>query len=282
MPLMILDVHTHVFPPAMIARRADLVAREPGFAAMYATPSARMVTAGDLVESMDRAGVDRAVCTGFWWSDPALCEEHADYLLAVAGDAAGRLVPVVPVAPGADLTALAARGAAGVGEVRPATQPGLDLLALGHAAAAACLPLLVHVSEEIGHAYPGKEGGLSGGDLWRLIAETEARVIAAHWGGGLAFAALMPEVRAAIEGGRLIFDTAASAYLYDATAFPLGVMLAGTRAVAWGSDYPLRAQDADRAFAEQALARHESFDPAQGDAGMGVMGHNAARFLGLL
>ena len=51
---MILDVHTHLFPPRLIADRARLIAADPGFAALYAPDRARMATAEDLIASMDR------------------------------------------------------------------------------------------------------------------------------------------------------------------------------------------------------------------------------------
>ena len=100
-------------------------------------------------------------------------------------------------------------------------------------------------------------------------------MIAAHWGGGFPFYGLMPEVRAAIDDGRLIFDTAASAYLYDASVFRVALDLVGASAIAWGSDFPLREQSRDLEEARAALAEAA---PADRDA---VLGGNAARLLGL-
>ena len=261
---MIIDIHTHVFPPRFIAQRARLVEAEPAFAALYAAPQARMADADALLASMDGAGVDVSVAAGFWWSDRALAEEHAAYLVQAAARSGGRLVPFVPLTAGD-----APRGSAGVGEVRE-EDPGRIQ--------AGALPLLAHCSEEVGHHYPGKAGGLTPGGLWALLeAQPQARVIAAHWGGGFPFYALMPEVRAMIEGGRLIFDTAASALLYGPAAVRHGIDLVGREAVCWGSDFPLRAQDVDRAAIAAALPAG-----AAGDADReAVLGRNAARFLRL-
>jgi predicted TIM-barrel fold metal-dependent hydrolase len=280
MPKMIVDVHTHVFPPSMIARRAELAARDPGFAALYRNSSARMADAPALLDSMSAAGVDRSVAAGFWWSDPSLADEHADYLLEQAAASDGRLLPFVPLvasAPGAaERTAeLARRGAAGFGEVRPANEPDPDaaIETLARTAPALGLPLLAHCSEEAGHAYPGKEGGLTPGALWRLLTTSDARVIAAHWGGGFPFYALMPEVRALIEAGRVAFDSAASPLLYDRAVFRRVINLAGHECVLWGSDFPLRDQGQDRRAVEAAIP-----DPAQRAA---VLGGNACRWLRL-
>ena len=297
MPRMIVDVHTHVFPPACIADRERLVADDPGFAALYADPRARMASADELLAAMDAAGVDRAVAAGFAWRSPERCEAHASHLLEAAAASGGRLLPFLPVptaflldsdrAPSeardwlAPLLAQGAAPAAGLGEIRlgggPAAPPleqqaeaaaRLAALVAGHD-----LPLLVHASEEVGHAYPGKAGGFTPGGLSRLLAAHPVRVIAAHWGAGLPFSALMPEVRSLLDEGRLVFDSAASSLLYDPAVFDRVAALAGPEHVLWGSDFPLRDMATDRAAAEAALP-----DPQLRAA---VLGGNAARFLGL-
>jgi len=281
MACMIVDVHTHVFPPRMIADRERLAALDAGFAELYASPHARMATADELLDSMTAAGVDRSVTAGFWWRSGTLAAEHRAYILDAAQRAAGRLVPFVTV--GADEDAedvireAVAGGAAGLGEVRLEAgdvDPSPGLAAVLEAATASGLPLLVHCSEEVGHAYPGKAGGLTPGALWRLVTRLpHARVIAAHWGGGFPFYGLMPEVRAHIQAGTLVFDTAASSFLYDPHVFEVARGLAGDGNVLWGSDFPLRSQAADRASVEAALADETARD--------GVLGGNAAQFLGL-
>ena len=258
---MIVDIHTHIFPPRLIEERARLAVADRAFGALYADARARMATAEDLIASMDRAGVDVSVAAGFWWDDPALRAEHAAYLLDAAARYPGRLLPFVPQPPRAALV-----GAAGWGEVRVDNPDAFDV--------PGALPLLVHCSEEVGHAYAGKTGGLTPGALWRLLqSQPEARVIAAHWGGGFPFYALMPEVRAIIDVGRLVFDTAASPLLYAPEAVRRGIDLAGLGAVCWGSDFPLREQTSDRAAIESILT-----DAHEREA---VLGGNAARFLGV-
>ncbi len=257
---MIVDIHTHIFPPHFIEDRARLAASDPAFGEMYASPRAQMATAEDLIASMDRAGVDVSVAAGFWWRDRGRRGEHAAYLLAAAVRYPDRIVPFVPQAASEALP-----GASGTGELREADPRRIE---------AGALPVLAHCSEEVGHQYPGKAGGLTPAGLWALLeAQPETRVIAAHWGGGFPFYALMPEVRRVIEEGRLVFDTAASPLLYGAGAVRQGIDLAGVEAVCWGSDFPLRDQQADRAAIEAVLP-----PGAERDA---VLGGNAARFLDL-
>jgi uncharacterized protein len=261
---MIVDIHTHIFPPELIRRRNDLAAADAMFGEMYRDPKAKMATAEDLIASMEAAGVDVSLACGFWWSDAAVARDHAAYIVEAAAASGGRIMPFVPVS-----ASEAPSGAAGIGEVRERSAARASAMA-GDGA----LPLLVHGTEEVGHQYPGKLGGLTPGALWTLLEESpDARVIAAHWGGGIPFYALMPELRAVIEAGRLVVDTAASTYLYDPAVFRLGIELLGRDAVCWGSDFPLRRQDADRAAVEAAL-------PGEEDRAA-VLGENATRFLGL-
>jgi predicted TIM-barrel fold metal-dependent hydrolase len=265
MPSMIVDVHTHIFPPGLIAQRESLTGADPVFRELYAHPRAQMATAEELLTSMQAAGVDVSVACGFWWRDPEVAAEHAAYLVEAGRMSGGRIVPFVP-------GPTSIEGAAGLGEMR-LHEPG-DADRTAQAAVEASLPLLAHCTEEPGHGYPGKSGGFTPGGLWRLLVTHETvRVIAAHWGGGLPFYALMPEVRSLLEGGRVLFDTAASPLLYDPRVFRVGCDLVGSDLVAWGSDFPLRSQAADRAAVEAALP-----DPAERAA---VLGGNAARFLGL-
>ena len=278
MPRMIVDVHTHAFPPAMIERRSELAERDPAFAELYADPRARMVTVEELLTSMDDAGVDRAVIAGFWWGTDELAEEHASYLLQAAAASDGRLLPFVPLhldpsTRDARLEAAIAGGARGLGERHDCRPTPMAPDWLTEDDRASSLRLLVHSSEEVGHSYPGKSGGSTPVDLWRLATDRSGPVIAAHWGAGLPFFALMPEVRAILAEGRILFDSAASPLLYRTEVFRQVIDLVGVELVMWGSDFPLRDQRADRKAVEAALP-----DAAERAA---VLGGNAARLFAL-
>jgi hypothetical protein len=296
---MIIDSHAHVFPRAVIGRRGALVAAEPAFAEIYADPAAKMAAADEVLASMDTAGVDRSVIVNFAWREEALVDETNAYILEEAARSGGRLIPFVSVyfgenagahgraetddAPAAarndirsKIRRLAAAGARGIGELRPessgynlANSDEADLLTW--AAAAFDLPVLVHASEPVGHAYPGKRG-LSLDALYAFArAQAGVTVIAAHWGGGLPFYALMPEVRDAIES--MYFDTAASHLLYDAAIYRRVIDAIGAGKILWGSDFPLTTQ-------AKALERARAAGLTD-DELTAVTGGNAARLLGL-
>ncbi len=241
------DAHTHLFPPSQRDARAEIAGRDHTFGEMYGTPEAKMATLAELLAALDAAGIQHAVAAGFAFTNERDIEEQNSYLLEARRCARGRvaaLATVNPASPGWERLARKALdlGAAGFGELRPHNQ-GWDPLgpagrALGGLARDAGAVLLWHVSEPVGHGYPGKEGGISPVELCRVATEfSQVKMVGAHLGGGLAYYLQMPEVKAAIEN--VYFDTAAVTLLYDDQSVARLVDLAGPGRVIFGSDYPL-------------------------------------------
>lgn len=278
---MIIDTHTHIFPPAIRDGREAYLARDATFRELYTNPKAQVATAEELLASMDAHGIDHAVACGFAWSEADVMRAHNDYLLEAAAASNGRIIPFCNVLPGADgarkeMERFAAKGARGLGELRPANQgyrlidsSEADLLAW--AGDAFDLALLFHASEPLGHVYPGK-GGSSIEELGRFIADFPGvTVIAAHWGGGLPFFALMPEVRETFAS--VYFDTAATGLLYAPDVFPRAIDLVGANRILFGSDWPLVAHE--RALRD---VREAPIDEA---ARAAILGGNARKLLRL-
>ncbi|MGQ9585040.1 MAG: amidohydrolase family protein [Anaerolineae bacterium] len=279
---MIMDCHTHIFPPEFIAQRERYLAKDRWFGLLYESPKARMATGEDLVAEMDQSGVDVSVTFGFAWSDMALCQENNDYVLDACRRYPGRLVGFGCVQPRAGREAVReverclAEGMAGIGELMPDGQ-GFDLddaRVMGPVVAAlveAGAPLMVHTSEPVGHDYCGK-GTVMPGTVYNFARMyPELTLICSHWGGGLPFYELMPEVRKAL--ARVCYDTAASPLLYDDRIFPLLVGMMPDK-VLFGTDYPLLRQ---RPFVERV--RESGLDR---EAQALVLGQNALRVLGVL
>jgi len=239
-----------------------------------------MATADELVASMDAAGVDISVTFPFGWSDPGLAEECNSYTIQAMQDYPGRIIGLASIQPRAgpraiaELERCARAGMPGIGELMPHGQgyrlSDLALLApLMEAALALHLFVLTHVSEPVGHIYPGK-GNVSVADLATFIlAFPQLRVVAAHWGGGFPFYELMPEVHEAAQ--HVWYDTAASLFLYRPAILPIGVQLVGAEKILFGSDYPLITQERMLQYIRQS--------GLQEDALKAILGRNAQRLL---
>ena len=226
--------------------------RDPCFDILYANANARMATADDLISNMDKEGIDMSVVLNIGWASHELCHETNDYIMEAVAQYPKRLVGFCAVQPLARKKALAElerciRGnISGIGELRSDTQ-GFDLTDrdimsdLAQMAIDNDLVFLTHCSEPVGHIYPGK-GAITPEILYRFIQSfPELKVVCAHWGGGLSFYALMPEVFAALSN--VYFDTAASPFLYRDIIFEHIAAILGADKILFGSDYPLIAQN---------------------------------------
>jgi predicted TIM-barrel fold metal-dependent hydrolase len=133
------------------------------------------------------------------------------------------------------------------------------------------LPVLVHASEPVGHRYRGK-GGTTPDKLLRFIQNFPGNVIiCAHWGGGLPFYSLMPEVKESLKN--VYFDSAASPFLYRPEVFGAVSELAGPGKVLFASDYPLL--EMSRPLEQ---ARNAGLAP---DVETALLSGNAAKLFGL-
>lgn len=241
-----IDAHTHIFPPDVVSNREEFGRRDRWFDALYRTPTAKIAGAEDLIAAMDRSGVAASVVLTFGWHDGALGRLHNAYLLDAARRYPGRIIPFAHVAP--DDADPDLDGFAGIGEWMPEGQGfTLDehhrLAAQLDAARERDLPVLSHVSEPVGHAYPGKST-VSPVQFWRLArAFPENRFIAAHWGGGLIFYELMPEVRHDLRN--VWYDTAAGRLLYAETIYAAALRVVSPEKILWGSDFPVVSQRLD-------------------------------------
>src|SRR3989304_8180484 len=55
-PLVIIDFHTHIFPPHVREDRAGYLQRDPTFAEMYGSPRAKIAPAGGLLRGVEAGG----------------------------------------------------------------------------------------------------------------------------------------------------------------------------------------------------------------------------------
>ncbi len=245
---MIIDAHVHVFPAGFRDRREELILRDDTFRELYTNPKAAMATVEELTEAMDRAEVDASVVVGIGWSEVDLAREANNHLAEAVAQSNGRLIGFCATNPAwgddaiVEVERCVAAGLRGIGELHPDTQGfKIDdvetMTQLMKTAKQLNLPVVTHASEPVGHTYQGK-GTVTPERLLNFIESfPEQPIIAAHWGGGLPFYALMPEVSVAM--ANTYFDSAASPFLYNAQVFPTTVGLVGARKILFGTDYPL-------------------------------------------
>ena len=279
---MLIDFHTHIFPPGVRDHRQRYCARDPWFNQLYSDPRSNMATAEELIAEMDDAGVDISITFSFGWTDPGLIEETNSYVIDAMNRFPGRIYGMAVLQPtiGAravqELERCARAGMIGLGELMPHGQgyrlsdiqllmPVMEVVRQHQ------LLVLSHCSEPVGHPYPGK-GDVSLHDIVTfLTAFPDVRFIAAHWGGGLPFYSLMPEIQRIT--ANVWYDTAATVYLYQQRIFPIVASLVGAERILFASDYGLLRQ--------QRIINHIEQSGLDAEEVKMVLGGNAQRLLAL-
>jgi predicted TIM-barrel fold metal-dependent hydrolase len=276
----IIDFHTHIFPAWLRERRDEYSKLDPCFSLLYSQPKARIATAEELIASMDEAGIDVSVVLNAGWVSHELCVKTNDYILDSVSRYPTRLVGFCAIQPGAgdaaiaELERCAKAGARGIGELRSDMQ-GFALVdetimkPLVDAVLRHNLIFLTHSSEPVGHEYFGK-GSITPDILYSFItAFPNLKIVCAHWGGGLPFYALMPEVAQAL--ANVFFDTAATVFLYKPEIFEQMSRIIGSDKILFGTDYPLMHQN--RVIAQIQSSQLPEEDKAS------ILGANAQKLL---
>jgi len=244
----IIDFHTHIFSPRIKENRGKYINADPCFAGLYSNEKATLITVDELIESMDREGIDISVILNIGWTTHELCVETNDYIMESIARFPKRLKGFGVISPHTGDSALkeverCVQGKlSGIGEMRPDVQlldmEDTDLLnPLIEMLVESNLLFLTHSSEPVGHLYQGK-GSVTPDILYPFITNyPDLKIVCAHWGGGLPFYALMPEVKKTM--GNVYFDTAASPFLYSPQIYNQVIDLVGSDKILFGTDYPL-------------------------------------------
>lgn len=245
----IIDIHTHMFPPEVINNQ-EKYCRLDSYFGLLANPRStlqRYATAEEAIALADEAGVEKIVMQGWYWRDHGLCKYHNDYMYEIIKEYPHRFEAFASINPKAGWQAIwevercFLKGFIGVGEMGPGGQ-GWEVNdnRFRHVmeTANACKMLVnIHVGEPVGRIYPGKDPTPIAG-FYELAKDfPDLKLILAHWGGGLPYYELWPEIKKVM--GNVYYDTAASPLLYDTRTFRSVVSMVGPEKIIFGSDFPL-------------------------------------------
>lgn len=240
-------MHVHILSPDFIKDIKKNIERDAHFKLLHSNPKAKFATAEDVLMEMDKTGIDKSVIFGFSCLDMGMSKEANDYIIDVVKRYPDRFIGFAIVPPNhpemeKELIRCAEAGLKGVGEIIPdAVHVDISKQDEIGKFAAVCqklkFPILMHANELIGHYYPGK--GKMGPEQAYLFAvnNPENTIIYAHWGGGLFFYELMPEVRKNLKN--VYYDNAASPYLYKPQVYEAARSAGVLDKVVLGSDFPL-------------------------------------------
>lgn len=245
---MIIDCHTHIFSKEVLHERDHYCRSDSCFGLLYSNPKARILTAEGLINDMDEKHIDKSLVLNIGWASHDMCCRSNDYILESVARYPARLIgfcSVHPVDTEKTLNEIDRcwhGGARGIGELRPDTQ-GYDLNAevvmspVINRLVERDMILMLHASEPVGHTYTGK-GGMTPEIMYRFIDHhPDLKMILAHFGGGLAFYELMPEVSKALQN--TYYDTAAAPFLYSPAIYNALIAVMGNSKILFGSDWPL-------------------------------------------
>ncbi|MBC2717566.1 MAG: amidohydrolase [Desulfobacteraceae bacterium] len=245
---MIIDVHTHIFPKDVCEHRENYFKGEEPFQLLYNSPKSRLVTAEDLVRSMDENGVDKSVTFGFPWKKDEYFKKNNDYILESVNKFSDRLIGFCCVdmySKGAakEVQRCLDGGLSGVGELA-FYQSGIEAEAIKMLEPVMKLcreknvPVMIHTNEPVGYQYPGKTPNTLSQIYDMAKKFSDNKIILAHWGGGIFFYTLLKkEVKETLKN--IYYDTAASPFLYSPEIYQAAKTMAGMDKILMGTDYPL-------------------------------------------
>lgn len=270
----------HITPPDIIKDWRRIAEKEDYFKLLSESPVNKFATAEDIVEELDRTRVDKAVIFGFGFKDMGLCKYVNDYVIESVKKYPDKLIGYMSIMPKSkdlekEMDRCMDKGLCGVGELFPygqefdITNP-VEMKNLAHLSIERDLPVMLHVNEPVGHYYAGKTNTTPVKASEFAANFPDLKVIFAHWGGGLIFYEMMPEIRA--QNKNVYYDIAATPFLYDKAIYRVAKEMGLLDKILFATDYPLIPMDQYiKDVEDSGLSLEDQYK---------IFGENAQRLLG--
>lgn len=242
-----IDCHVHLSSPDLISNWKEVAKEEAYFGLLSNSKVNRFANADDIIKYLDKNEIDKAVVFGFAFEHAHNIRLANEYVIESVKKYPDRLIGFGVVNPNQknlseEIDFCLEANLKGFGELFPTGQK-FDIADYNTMAPLVrkCMeydiPLLIHANEPIGHYYPGKTDTT----LNQLLSFSEnfpdQKIIYAHFGGGLLFYELMPEIKEILKNS--YYDTAAAPYLYDIKIYSAIQAMDLNDKLFFGSDFPL-------------------------------------------
>ena len=249
---MIIDSHTHIFPKKIKQDRSKFFDNEPEFKLLYNSPKAKICTIEQLMESMDRYGIDVSIVCGFPWRNYKLTKQNNDIVIDAVKKYPDKIKGLVCFDAFWNSAAYETQrcideGLCGAGELAfylseinnealKYLEPIMQVLQEKN------MPCMIHTNEPIGYNYLGK-APISLKQIYTLVQKfADNKIILAHWGGGIFFYNIMKK-KNETKLKNVWYDTAASPYLYDFRIYDIAINTRIIPKLLFGTDFPLLTPD---------------------------------------
>ena len=250
---MIVDAHTHRYPEEVLEDPQSFAQlHEEWHWLELVSPENKKSLQGwstreKMIADMDKSEVKRAVLLGWYWENPETCELQNQWCSQWISRDPERFIgffslhpelqnPIESLKRSMDL------GFLGIGECHPwlqgASIQNENWMKCMEFAAAEGWPVSFHVTEPVGHDYPGRVQTPFEEFLWLARQLPELKIILAHAGGLFPFYELNPKIRPELKN--VHYDLAACPLLYDPEIYRKLIDVVGVEKILWGTDYPLR------------------------------------------
>ena len=248
----IIDSMVHILPEEFITHREKFLKIDLTFGELFQNPNSKISNIDELLNSMKKNNIEKAICCGFGWTNKKLAKLSNDYIIQSYIKNPTKIIPFCSINPlwgdeGIDeIERCFEMGIKGVGELHPDYQGIIncqlsELRKFFNYCENKNLPVVVHASEPIGKYYPGKGTFTSKYILELIEFFPNNKFIFSHLGGGVPFFALMKEFSNPFINS--YFDTAAFSYIYDKKIIEIIKDIIGVDKIIFSSDFPVISQN---------------------------------------